>query len=212
MVAGKRLLGVLLKISAVSAIMCCALFSPLSSQARQTDAAGQLPNGTSLKKVYVGLYENKPKVYTDETGRPSGIFIEILEEIARKEQWGLVYVPCSWSECFAALEEGRIDLMPDVAFSQERGRSLDFNEDQVIESWSQVYAHSNDSINTLSDLDGKRIALLNGSIQHNVLQEMMKGFGYEVTFIQTETYEDAFSLAAQGTADAAVSNHFFGDY
>jgi len=212
MVSGKRLFVILVKISAVSAIMGYALFLPLPSQARQTDMAGQLPNGTPLKKVYVGLYENKPKVFTDESGHPSGIFIEILEEIAREEQWELVYVPCSWSECFAALEEGRIDLMPDVAFSQERERRLDFNEDQVIESWSQVYSHSWDTVNNLSDLDGKRIALLDGSIQNNVLQDMMNGFGYEVTFIQTDSYEEAFSLAAQGNADAAVSNHYFGDY
>jgi hypothetical protein len=33
--------------------------------------------------VRVGLYENEPKVYTDASGHPAGLFVELLEAIAR---------------------------------------------------------------------------------------------------------------------------------
>jgi ABC-type amino acid transport substrate-binding protein len=104
--------------------------------------------------------QNKPKVYQYDTGQPAGIFIELLDEIARKEKWELVFVPCEWSECLSALDEGRIDLMPDVAFSPERNRKMDFNEQEVVESWSQVYARKENPVGKFSDLNGRRLALL----------------------------------------------------
>ena len=35
----------------------------------------------------VGLYENPPKVYTDPRGRPAGLFVTLLEQVAREEGW-----------------------------------------------------------------------------------------------------------------------------
>ena len=56
-----------------------------------------------------------------------GIFGELLEEIAQAEGWQLHRVPCQWQECLQALQDGRIDLMPDVAWSEERSRVMDFH-------------------------------------------------------------------------------------
>ncbi|MEW5718266.1 MAG: transporter substrate-binding domain-containing protein, partial [Chloroflexota bacterium] len=69
-------------------------------------AAG--PVDRADRMVRVGVYQNKPKIFMDENGRASGFLIELLEEIAAREQWTLVYVPCEWAECLAALETGRI--------------------------------------------------------------------------------------------------------
>jgi len=163
-------------------------------------------------RVRVGIYENKPKVFTNDSGEPSGIFVGILEDIARRENWELEYVTCKWSDCLKLLEDGKIDLMPDVAFSQERDSVLDFHNERVLESWSRVYAHSAKEARNLSDLNGRRIALLKGSIQLATLDQMMKGFGYEVLYTEADSYEEAFTLAANGDVDMVVSNHFWGDY
>ncbi len=40
----------------------------------------------------------------------------------------------------------------------------------------------------------------------------MRGFGFEVTIVPTESLEEAFKLAGNGSVDAAIANHFFGDY
>jgi two-component system sensor histidine kinase EvgS len=176
------------------------------------DFAGRRRGDLNSRKVRVGLYENKPKVFTSEIGIPAGIFIGILEGIAQREKWDLTYVPCEWSECIAALEEGRLDLMPDVAFSSDRDRKLDFNEEKVIESWSQVYANGKKTVENWSDLNGLRLALLKGSIQQTVLKQMISGFGYEISFVEADSYEEAFDLAARGAADVVVSNHLFGSF
>ncbi len=168
--------------------------------------------GFRTREVRVGLYENEPKIFTSSTGHPAGIFVGILAEIARRENWQLTYVPCEWSEGLAALEEGRIDLMPDVAFSPERARTLDFHEEEVVSSWSELYVRKNTPFRSLSDLNGRRLALLKGSIQQPYVLQMITGFGYTVSIVETHSYEEAFTLVSNGAVDAAVANHFYGDY
>jgi hypothetical protein len=40
----------------------------------------------------VGIYENRPKVFTEASGVPAGIFVDIIEAIADREGWTLEYV------------------------------------------------------------------------------------------------------------------------
>lgn len=164
------------------------------------------------RMVRVGVYQNEPKIFMDKNGKASGIFIELLEKIAVQENWALEYVPCEWEACLQALEDGQIDLMPDVAYSTERDVKYDFHKIPVIESWSRIYASPNTPIIKISELDGKRIAVLQGSIQQTVFQQLMDGFGYKVTIVPANSFDQAFGLVENGSADAAIANHLFGDY
>ena len=184
--------------------VCAVMVVVAAVIAGQADAAG--------RTVRVGVYQNKPKIFMDENGHASGFFIDLLDEIAARDGWTLTYVPCEWSECLAALEEGRIDLMPDVAYSPERDQKYDFHRIPVAESWSQVYANPRAQVNGINDLNGRRVAVLKGSIQQTVFEQYMRGFGYEVTIVSTESLEEAFKLAANGSADTAIANNFFGNY
>jgi two-component system sensor histidine kinase EvgS len=163
------------------------------------------------RPVRVGLYENRPKIYSDDTGAAAGIFPAILSEIAHREQWQVTYVPCAWVECLDALDRGVIDLMPDVAFSLERATLFDFHHEEVTASWSALYTAGKNELRTLSDLNGRRLAVLKGSIQRAALHQLFQGFGFTVTFVDADSFEEAFALAASGKADAVVANHFFGD-
>ncbi len=172
-------------------------------------SAGRAAEG---RLVRVGVYQNEPKIFLDEDGRPAGLFIELLQKIAAEEGWTLAYVPCEWEACLAALEAGQIDLMPDVAYSEERDLRFDFHQTPVLESWSRVYAAPGARITGLRDLDGRRVAVLAGSIQEQVFQQLMDGFGYRVTLVRAASLTEAFELAASGQAEAAIANHLFGDY
>jgi len=162
--------------------------------------------------VRVGVYENKPKVFTGDDGKPAGFFIELVEEIARKEGWKIRYERCEWADCLKRLEDGRLDLMPDVAFSIERDERFDFHKKPVAESWSRVYTNPSKSMAMMSDLNGKKVAALEGSIQQKALEQMAGGFGYDVKVVPARSMEEAFRMAADGRADAALTNRFFGDY
>ncbi len=102
------------------------------------------------RTVRVGVYQNEPKIFLDAGGHASGIYIDLLTKIGTEEGWKLIYVSCQWSDCLAALGNGQIDLMPDVAYSTERTQIYDFNLTPVLESWSQIYASSHVKVNGLA--------------------------------------------------------------
>jgi ABC-type amino acid transport substrate-binding protein len=130
-----------------------ALLMPGILTANAVTAAGD-------RVVNVGVYENPPKVFTSESGTPSGIFIDIIESIAASEGWTLHYVPGTFAEGLARLKTGEIDLMPDVAFSADRAKTYSFPTVPVLSSWSQVYARKGSGIESLLDLNGRRVVVL----------------------------------------------------
>jgi PAS domain S-box-containing protein len=159
--------------------------------------------------VTVGLYENAPKVYTGQDGRPAGLFVELLDEVARVEGWQLRYRPCQWSNCLEQLEQGQLDLMPDVAFSSERAERFDFHGVSVASSWSQVFSHPQRKVHTLADLAGKRVAILQGGIQQSYFSQLMAGSGHAYRPVPVDSLDQGYAAVLAGKADAVVTNSFF---
>lgn len=164
------------------------------------------------REVVVGLYENAPKVHTAENGRPAGLFVELLNEIARSEGWRLRYLACEWAHCLEELEQGRLDLMPDVAFSVERDQRFDFHSVSVASSWSQVYSHPELGVMSLADLAGKRVAILQGGIQQAFFEQLMASGPYDYQPVPVPSLDEGYWSVAIGAADAVVTNSFFAAY
>lgn len=116
----------------------------------------------TARTLKVGLYHNSPKIGISETGQPEGIFIDILKNIAADEGWSLEYVAGTWSECLARLEAGKIDIMPDVAYTRQRENIFAFNKEPVLSDWFQIYAPRGSGIRSLLDLSGKRVVIGQG--------------------------------------------------
>ena len=173
------------------------------------EGRGGIDGQNARRVVTVGLYENAPKVYTGENGRPAGLFVELLDEIARAEGWHLRYVPCEWADCLERLEQGQLDLMPDVAFSTERARRFDFHKVSVANSWSQVYAQPDLNVQTLEDLAGMRVALLQGGIQQPFLTQLMADSNISFRPVLVNTLGQGYQAVLDGQADAVVTNSFF---
>lgn len=160
--------------------------------------------------VRVGVYDNAPKIFIGESGQPAGIFIDIIEHIAKNEGWTLRYVPGSWSEQMERLAKGEIDLMPDVAYTAERAKVFSFSKVPALSSWFQVYSRKGGRIQSILDLRGKRIVVLENSIQQEAFKRMADSFGLHMTLVTAPDYKRVFEMAAGGEADAAVANHFYG--
>ncbi len=159
----------------------------------------------------VGVSNNAPNLFMNEQGQASGILIDLLRDIASAERWTLEFVPCEWAACVDLLAAGRIDLLPDVAWSEDRARVLALHRIPVLHSWSQVYARPGSGIRALPDLKGKRIAVLGSSIQSQILPEILASYGASAVLVPAASLERAFALAGDGEADAVAANHFFGD-
>jgi len=160
--------------------------------------------------VRVGIYDNMPKVGMGRAGHPEGIFVDIIEEIAAREGWVLEYDPGTWREGLDRVASGEIDLMPDVAQSKSRGARFAFHGEPVLSDWFQVYARKGSGIRSVMDLAGKRVAVLDGSIQEEAFNQMLSGFDVPLTLCPFPDYHSALRDAAQGKTDAVVVNRFHG--
>jgi PAS domain S-box-containing protein len=164
----------------------------------------------AARVVTVGIYENAPKVFTSESGKPSGIFIDVLEAVAKSEGWDLRYKTGTWAEGLDRLAKREIDLMPDVAYTAEREQQFSFHKTPVLSVWSQVYAPRNSGIQSILDLNGKRIAALEQTIQLETFKRLTNSFGLRITLVPVPDYKTEFEMIAAGKVDAGVTNRFYG--
>lgn len=176
-------------------------------------AAADAPD-SGARVVRVGIYENPPKIFTDTAGRPSGIFGDLITAIAAREGWNLVVVPGSWEECLARLKAGKIDVMVDVAWSEERAAQFDFNRDVVLSNWGRVYTRPGAGLESLLDLAGKRVAVMQGSLHTSGKEgivELARRLDIRCTFLPCADYHAVMAAVRDGQAEAGVVNRVFGD-
>jgi len=173
--------------------------------------AGTDPSNSSVKVVRVGVYANAPKISMGNDGRMTGIFGDLLVAMAEKQAWALTPVPCEWQACLEALQAGRIDLMPDVAYTTQRAEWFDFHNVPALQSWSQLYKPRGATINSMLDLRGKRIAVVKGSVQATYLKSLLESFAVDATLVPVSSFERGFEMAGASEVDAVVANRFFGD-
>ena len=139
----------------------------------------------------VGAYENPPKIFTDDTGNVSGFWPDIVNYIALQEGWKIEWVWCIWSQCMDKLENNEIDLMPDVGFTESRSKKYAFSKEIVLVSWSRLYARKDSGIETILDLEGKKIGALVGSFNlqgPEGIKELTEKFGLDCTFVEMNNY------------------------
>lgn len=166
-------------------------------------------NLNAQKSVNVGIYQNAPKIFMDDAGKPSGFFVELLNEIAQKESWKLHYIPCAWSQCLDMTEAGNIDIMPDVAYTPEREKHFIFGKEDVLASWSVVYRHREIPIDSILDLDKKKVAVLKNSVQSHAVRELISDFNIEPLYKDVGDYATAFVMLQHKEVDAVVTNSFY---
>ena len=109
---------------AAALLIIIALFSPV----------------VAARDVRVALHELKPSLFTDEQGKPAGIFVDLIEDIASQEGWNLIYVHGTFQENLDRLAAGDIDLVIAITDTPEREKVYDFNRESAVATWAQVYA------------------------------------------------------------------------
>ncbi|MBN1690684.1 MAG: transporter substrate-binding domain-containing protein [Dehalococcoidia bacterium] len=166
-----------------------------------------------FKTVRVGIYENQPKIFTDAEGKPAGFWPDIINDIASQEGWTLEYRHGTWTECLEMLENNEIDIMPDVAYTEERNDIYAFSHETVYISWSRVYTRKGVDINSVLDLEGKTIAVLKGSVNvegSDGIKEIINSYKINCTYTEADSYTRVFELVERGEADAGVTSKDFG--
>ena len=160
--------------------------------------------------VKVGIYQNIPMAFIGEGSAAKGFFIDILEYIASKEDWKVRYFPGSREECLKQLEEGRLDLLAGITYSQEKDKRFDYEYESVLSEWAQIYTQKDSSIESIVDLNDKKIAVLYNSIHYAKLRNLINQFGIRCRIIVVYEYKTIFEIIENGECDAGVVGFFYG--
>jgi diguanylate cyclase (GGDEF)-like protein/PAS domain S-box-containing protein len=170
-------------------------------------------SGPSFVTLRVGIYHNPPLVSVGPRGKPEGFFVRNLEHIAAQEHWQLRYVDGNWSEQLSRLKDGRLDLLLAVAVSPQRSLDFLFNDETVIVNWAQIFIPVDSPIRSVPDLDGRRIAVLNGDIYldgDNGLKGICRSFSIDCQLQTYPSYQQVLRSVDRGQADAGLVNRLFG--
>jgi hypothetical protein len=160
--------------------------------------------------IKVGVYENPPKIFVNTNQDPDGIFINVIEEIAKNEKFCIEYVYGNWNNLLEMLKKGEIDLLPDVAYSKERDSLYSFNKLFLLSSWLEVFTLKGTPFNSIHDLNHKRIGVLKGSIQEDYLNTSLKNdFKIDYTVFLYDNYEGTVNALENNEVDVIIANRFF---
>ncbi|UCH21479.1 MAG: transporter substrate-binding domain-containing protein [Deltaproteobacteria bacterium] len=168
------------------------------------------PSTIANTRVKVGVYQNIPLTFIERSGKVKGFFTDILEYIAFKEGWEIQYLPESWPQCLENLKNGDIDLLGVIAYSEERAKYFDYTYESILAEWGQIYVHKGSDIESLLDLKGRKVAVLQNDMHYINLRNLVEQTRIRCRFIEAFEYEDVMKLVERGICDAGLVSQFYG--
>ena len=162
---------------------------------------------TEQKIIRVGSFEDTFN-YVDKNGVRRGYGYELMQALAGYTGWKFEYVKCDWSDCFDKLENGEIDVMGDISYTDERAQKMLFSDEPMGEEKYILYADlSNMDIGTsdFKSLDGKRVGVLVGTEPESMLTEWENKNGVHTEHVNVNSDDDVEKKLANHEIDCFVS-------
>ena len=160
-----------------------------------------------VKVVRVGSFEDTFN-YCNEKGARKGYGYELLETLSGYTGWQFEYVTCDWSDCFEKLENGEIDIMGGISYTEDRAEKMLFSDEPMGEEKYYLYADLSRADISASDfkiLDGKKIGVVMGTEPEVMLTEWEEKYGIKTQHVNISNNEDVKQKLANHEIDCFVS-------
>ncbi|MFQ9387984.1 MAG: transporter substrate-binding domain-containing protein [Coprococcus sp.] len=157
--------------------------------------------------IRVGSFEDTFN-YVDKNGVRRGYGYELMQALAGYTGWKFEYVKCDWSNCLDKLENGEIDIMGGISYTDERAQKMLFSDEAMGEEKYILYADLSNIDNGTSDfkfMDGKRIGVLIGTEPEIMLTEWENKNGIQTEHVNVYNNDDVEKKLANHEIDAFVS-------
>ena len=157
--------------------------------------------------IRVGSFEDTFD-YVDEYGVSRGFGYELMQALAGYTGWKFEYVKCDWSNCFDKLENGEIDIMGDISYTDEREQKMLYSAEPMGEEKYILYADLSDTDVVTSDfrsMDGKRVGVLLGTEPEVMLTEWENKNGIHTEHVNVYNNDDVEKKLADHEIDCFVS-------
>ena len=157
--------------------------------------------------IRVGSFEDTFN-YVAKNGVRRGYGYELMQALAGYTGWKFEYVKCDWSDCFDKLENGEIDIMGDISYTDERAQKMLFPDEPMGEEKYILYADLSDTDIGMSDfksLDGKRVGVLMDTEPEIMLTEWENKNGIHTEHVNVNNDDDVEKKLANHEIDCFVS-------
>lgn len=146
------------------------------------------------------------EIYNPTTEEYEGVDIEIAQRIADELGVELVIKPMGWDAVLASAQAGQADIaISSITITPDRAESVDFSDPYYLSNQG-VLVKSGSDINSISDLDGKKIGCQMSTTGAIWVDEHLVQTGNVSAddFIQYNDIPSAIASLDQGTVDAVV--------
>ena len=160
-----------------------------------------------VKVVRIGSFENTFN-YCNEKGARKGYGYELLQTLSGYTGWQFEYVTCDWSDCFEKLENGEIDIMGGISYTEDRAEKMLFSDEPMGEEKYYLYAdlsRTDISASNFKTLNGKKVGVLMGTEPEVMLTEWEKKYGIKTQHVNISNNEDVQQKLANHEIDCFVS-------
>jgi PAS domain S-box-containing protein len=171
------------------------------------NAAIVLAQDALNKTLVVGSEEDFPPFAIGKTdGTASGFTVDLWKEVAKEA--GLKYSirVKPWGQILQEFKDGKIDVLINVAQSEDRGKYTDFSVPHV-KVHGAIFVRKDESrIQSEADLDGKSIIVLKSDLAHEYA--VSKGWQKQLSFVNTA--QEGLRLLASGQHDVMLLSKLTG--
>lgn len=160
-----------------------------------------------VKVVRVGSFEDTFN-FCNEKGARKGYGYELLQTLSGYTGWQFEYVTCDWSDCFEKLENGEIDIMGGISYTEDRAEEMLFSDEPMGEEKYYLYADLSRADISASDfktLNGKKVGVLMGTEPEAMLTEWEEKHGIKTEHVNISDNEDVKQKLANHEIDCFVS-------
>jgi ABC-type amino acid transport substrate-binding protein len=186
------------------------LTSPVYGQHQQST----LDKIKTTKTLSLGYRESSfPFSYVGDDKRPTGYSVDLCTRVAAglQQQLSLADLAIKWvvvtpENRLAMVANGTVDLeCGSTTNTLSRQEQVDFSFMTFVDGGSLLVG-SNANINRLSDIAGKRIAVVPGTTTEKVMAEALRKANLTVQMIKVKEHADGIAALENGTADAYASD------
>jgi len=139
-----------------------------------------------------------------ENAKAKGYAVDYLSLLAKKAGFTLKFLPGrSWSSYLRMLESKQLDLISSIKRTPQRQNYMNFTQSPIIELYNGILQTKENSFHSMKDLEGKRVAVVHGYYQEELLQLHYPN----IRLVRAKDTLEAMHLVLENKADATIEYH-----
>ena len=188
----------------LTGILLIGLFLISCGGKQENGKSGSSEGKQKVKVGTEGVYA--PFTFTDGSGKLTGYDVEVVEEIGKRANLDIEFVPTPWDSMFLGLESKKFDFIAnEIAKNPEREKKYTFSDDYLVSAAQIIVKKGRTDIKTLEDLKGKRVMTGVGSNYNKTLTDFDKNKEINYAYFDGNV-SIALEEIAQGKVDATLND------